>query len=372
MIKFLDLQRITASFQPDLDNAIRDVIESGWFLRGETTARFERNFSNYCGAKHCVGVGNGLDALYLVLQAERSMHPEWKDGDEVILPAMTFIATAEAVLRARLTPVLVDVTPDALIEPAAIENAISPRTRAIIPVHLYGQVAPMILINEIAERHGLFVLEDAAQAHGANGIVCPSKQTENIDSHAAAFSFYPGKNLGALGDGGAVVTSNDALAERVRALANYGTIVKYRHEYEGCNSRLDEIQAAVLDVKLQRLDADNRRRQQIAAIYQQEIKHPDVALLPTAPERSVWHIFPIFSDNREALARHLATCGIQTLTHYPIPLHQQPCLKDRCRISGPLSHAERIAASELSIPISPIMEDAEVQAVIHAINTYKS
>lgn len=372
MIKFLDLQRITASFQPDLDNAIHDVVESGWFLRGEATAVFERNFSNYCGAKHCVGVGNGLDALYLVLQAERSMHPEWKDGDEVILPAMTFVATAEAVLRAHLTPVLVDVTTDALIDPAAIEKAISVRTRAIIPVHLYGQVAPMKHVNEIAERHGLFVLEDAAQAHGANGIVCPSKLAENGDFHAAAFSFYPGKNLGALGDGGAVVTSNDELAERVRALANYGTSVKYRHDYEGCNSRLDEIQAAVLNVKLQRLDADNLRRQQIAGIYQKDIQHPDITFLLTAPEHSVWHIFPVFSDNREDLARYLEASGIQALTHYPIPLHQQPCLKDCCRISGPLSHAERIAVSELSIPISPIMEDAEVQAVIHAINTYKS
>lgn len=370
MIKFLDLQTITATFQPELEAAISRVVESGWFLYGQATETFERKFADYCGAVHCIGVGNGLDALYLVLQAWRTLHPEWEDGDEVIMPAMTFVATAEAVTRARLTPVLVDVTQDALIDASAIEAAITPRTRAIIPVHLYGQSAPMAAINDIAERHGLFVLEDAAQAHGARGIVSSLKSLHDSGRHAAAFSFYPGKNLGALGDGGAVITSNDKLADCVRTLANYGASVKYRHDLEGCNSRLDEIQAAVLNVKLKRLDADNSRRQQIAAAYQQGIKHSGIKLLTTAPERSVWHIFPIFVQNRELLVQHLQACGVQTLTHYPIPLHRQPCLTSRYHESGSLAMAEYIAEHELSIPISPVMTDAEVQEVIHSLNTF--
>lgn len=369
MIKFLDLQSITASFQPDLDAAIGRVVQSGWFLHGKATETFERQFADYCGASHCVGVGNGLDALYLVLQAWRTLHPEWADGDEVILPSMTFVATAEAVMRAGLTPVLVDVTPNALIDPSAIETAISPRTRAIIPVHLYGQAAPMDAINAIAARCGLYVLEDAAQAHGARGIVQPPAQFQSNNNHAAAFSFYPGKNLGALGNGGAVVTSSEELAKRVRSLANYGASLKYRHEFEGCNSRLDEVQAAVLSIKLKRLDADNARRQHIAAAYQQGLAHPSLKLLPTSPERSVWHIFPIFVNDRECTIRHLQSHSIQTLTHYPIPLHRQPCIKGRCREAGSLATAEYIAAHELSLPISPVMTDAEVQEVIRSLNT---
>lgn len=370
MIKFLDLQSITANFQPELDTAIRRVVESGWFLHGSATKTFELEFARYCGASCCVGVGNGLDALYLALQAARTLYPQWADGDEVILPAMTFVATAEAVMRARLTPVLVDVTHDALIDPAALEAAVTPRTRAIIPVHLYGQPAPMEAIGAIARRHGLFVLEDAAQAHGARGIVSSPEGAVPPYGHAAAFSFYPGKNLGALGDAGAVVTSDHKLAERVRTLANYGASVKYHHEYEGCNSRLDEIQAAVLSVKLKRLDTDNARRQHIAAAYKQGITHPDLKLLSTAPECSVWHIFPVFTDHREALARHLEQCGVQTLVHYPMPLHRQPCLTQRCRIVGPLQQADYIANHELSIPISPVMTDAQVQQVIRALNTF--
>lgn len=370
MIKFLNLQQITATFQPELDAAIRRVVDSGWFLHGTATATFEREFADYCGADYCVGVGNGLDALYLVLQAARTLHPEWKDGDEVILPAMTFVATAQAVVRARLTPVLVDVTPDALISPAAIEAAITPRTRAIIPVHLYGQAAPMDSINVIAERHGLFVLEDAAQAHGNRSVFPPLNADAGCMNHAAAFSFYPGKNLGALGDGGAVVTFNPQLDNLVRTLANYGATEKYHHQFSGCNSRLDEIQAAILSVKLKRLDADNARRQFIAAQYQQNIVHPLVEVLLTPPDHSVWHIFPLFTERRDDFARHLQDCGIQTLVHYPIPLHRQPCLAGLCRPSGVLAQSDIIAAHELSIPISPVMTDNEVHEVIRAVLSF--
>lgn len=367
MVKFLDIQRITASFQPELSDAVDRVVKSGWYLHGAETAAFEREFADYCcGAgtqAHCIGVANGLDALYLVLAAMRSLHPEWRDDDEVIVPAMTFVATAEAVVRAGLKPVLADVGPDALLSPAALEAAVTERTRAVIPVHLYGQTAAMDAIAAIAEKYRLFVLEDAAQAHGAERVA--------LRGHAAAFSFYPGKNLGALGDGGAVVTHDQELAKRVRALANYGAERKYYHEYQGCNSRLDEVQAAVLRVKLQRLDSDNERRRYVARRYRECISNPCISILPTAVEDSVWHIFPVFTDCREALRHHLEQHDVQELVHYPLAIHEQPCMQSCCAASGNLAEAERIARSELSLPISPVMTDEEVERVIAAVNSYK-
>lgn len=364
MIKFLDIQRITESFQLELSNAAERVIASGWYLQGEETEAFEREFAAFCHAPHCVGVANGLDALYLTLAAKRTMEPTWQDGDEVIVPAMTFIATAEAVLRAGLTPVLVDVDENALLDTsiARLEAAVTPRTRAIVPVHLYGQTVDMERIMHFAEAHNLFVLEDACQAHGGRDVVC--------HGHAAAFSFYPGKNLGALGDGGALVTHDEALAQRVRALTNYGASRKYYHEYQGINSRLDEVQAAMLRVKLRRLDEDNRRRQQVARAYYESICNPHVRLLRQQVEGSVWHIFPVFTANREALQGHLASLGIQSLIHYPLALHQQPGLQGAYRVVGGLQHAEDIATHELSIPISPVMTDDEIAQVIAAVNSY--
>lgn len=364
MIKFLDIQRITESFQPELSNAAERVIASGWYLQGEETEAFEREFAAFCHAPHCVGVANGLDALYLTLAAKRTMEPTWQDGDEVIVPAMTFVATAEAVLRAGLTPVLVDVDENALLDTsiARLEAAVTPRTRAIVPVHLYGQTVDMERIMHFAEAHNLFVLEDACQAHGGHDIAAKA--------HASAFSFYPGKNLGALGDGGALVTHDKELAQRVRALANYGASRKYYHEYQGINSRLDEVQAAMLRVKLRRLDEDNRRRQQVARAYYEGICNPHVRLLRQQVEGSVWHIFPVFTANREALQAHLANQGVQSLIHYPLALHQQPGLQGAHRVVGSLQHAEDIATHELSIPISPVMTDDEIAQVIAAVNSY--
>lgn len=362
-VKFLDIQHITRSFQPALEQAIHRVVESGWFLHGSETKAFEDEFAQYCGKTYCVGVANGLDALYITLAAMRSFHPEWQDDDEVIVPAMTFVATAEAVTRAGLRPVLVDVGPDALIDHQQLHTALSPRTRAVIPVHLYGQPAHTASIRQWADDHQIFVLEDAAQAHGAPHVA--------HYGHAAAFSFYPGKNLGALGDGGAIVTDDAQLAERVRTLANYGAAHKYQHDLEGCNSRLDELQAAVLRVKLRRLNADNDCRRHIARRYYAGISNPLVTLLPEDALQGVWHIFPVFTPHRDALASHLKTCGIETLIHYPLAIHEQGCMKDRFRATTDLTMALSIAQNELSIPISPILTDEEIQRVIDAINTFQ-
>lgn len=375
MIKFLDIQKVTHSFQPELDAAINRVVSSGWYLHGKETEAFEDEFAQYICSHwhqhadsqplvdsqplHCVSVANGLDALYLVLSAMKTLDEKWSDGDEVIVPAFTFVATAEAVVRAGLRPVLVDVGEDALIDSRQLDAALSPRTRAIIPVHLYGQTAATKIIRQWADAHGVFVLEDAAQAHGAADV--------GLYGHAAAFSFYPGKNLGALGDGGALVTRDGTLAARARAIANYGAERKYYHEYEGCNSRLDELQAAVLRVKLRRLDADNFRRQDIACRYHEHLTNAAVSLLPCPPAASVWHIYPVFSDHRETFMRHLKAQGVESLIHYPLALHQQPCLKDCHRAATPLHLAATLAAREISLPISPIMTDEEVERVITAV-----
>lgn len=363
MVKFLDIQRITDSFQPALDEAVGRAVHSGWYLHGAETAAFEREFANFCGVTECVGVANGLDALFLTLAAMRSIHPDWLDGDEVIIPAMTFVATAEAVLRAGLTPVLVDVTDNALIDTTLLHSALSERTRAIIPVHLYGQSADMESIMDFAHAHGLFVLEDAAQAHGGSNVA--------VQSNAAAFSFYPGKNLGALGDGGAVVTNDAVLAQRIRALANYGAQQKYYHEYQGCNSRLDEIQAAVLRVKLCRLAEDNERRRSIAEYYYENLSNKNVILLPQNTENSVWHVFPIFVEDREVFTNYLKNSGIQSIVHYPLAIHEQPCMVHHFRSVGTLKKAEYVARHEISIPISPVMTNEEIVQIVSAINSYQ-
>lgn len=359
MIRFLDLQRLNASFQPALSDAIARVVDSGWYLRGTETLRFEAEFAEFCQQKHCIGVANGLDALTLVLQAQK-MLAGWEDDCEVIVPAMTFVATAQAVVRARLRPVLVDVDAHALADPALLSAATTSKTRAVVPVHLYGQRADMEAIWQFAEARRLFVLEDAAQAHGI---------ARAGRSHAMAFSFYPGKNLGALGDGGAVVTNDDALAETVRTLANYGARQKYIHDFPGCNSRLDEVQAAILRVKLPRLMADNARRAEIARRYEEAIAGMGcgdvIATLPHRP--SVYHVFPILSPHRATLQQRLQAAGVETLVHYPLPLHRQPCLQASGSDGRRFPVAERIAETELSLPMSPMLTDDEVEEVVKQI-----
>ncbi|MDR1003936.1 MAG: DegT/DnrJ/EryC1/StrS family aminotransferase [Prevotellaceae bacterium] len=361
MIPYLNLQQLNASFEPQLSEAVLRVTASGQYLYGEATCRFEAQFARYCGVRHCVGTANGLDALTLIFLACRELNL-LHDGDEVIVPANTFIATILAVLRAGLTPVLCEPRLDTCtIDPEAAERLITPRTRAILPVHLYGRQAAMPVLRELAARHHLLVIEDAAQAHGGG----------TPTGLAAAYSFYPAKNLGALGDGGAVVTDDADLAAAVRALANYGASDKYVYIYKGVNSRLDELQAAVLSVKLARLDEDNARRRAIARRYLEQIPWERTGI--TAPvlatgiePDNVFHIFPIFTPRREELQRQLLAHGIATQIHYPVPPHRQQALH---ALFGNLHLpvTERIHREELSLPISPLLTDEEVGQVIAAI-----
>lgn len=365
MVKFLDIQRITASFEPQLSTEVQRVVSSGWYLLGEEVAKFEKSFAEYCDSTHCVGVANGLDALTLILMAWREIRG-WCDGDEVIVPANTYIASILAVSRAGLTPVLCEpCAGDALINVAEVDKLVTPRTRAIMVVHLYGQVCEMDAVRSLARQHGLLVVEDCAQAHGA---LYKGTRVGALGD-AAAFSFYPGKNLGALGDGGAVVTGDRLLARTVRMLANYGSRQKYVNQYKGINSRLDELQAAVLCVKLSRLDADNDRRRQIARRYIRQMNNPLVQM----PEVHSWlghvfHVFTVRCQHRDALQKHLAEQGIQTLIHYPIPPHRQEAYREWSHLSFPVT--ERIHSEILSLPISPVMTDDEVQCVIDAVNGF--
>lgn len=366
MIKYFELQRMSDSFEPELSNAINRVVKSGWYLQGEETFNFEKSFAKYCGASYCVGTGNGMDALTLIFMAYQKLHL-MQPGDEVIVSANTCIPTIIGILRAGLKPILCEPLWETCnIDPDRIEELITCRTRAILPVHLYGRCADMAPILEIAHRHHLKVVEDVAQAHGA---IYQKERTGHLGD-AAAFSFYPSKNLGALGDGGAVVTDNKDLAVLVRALGNYGSSAKYVHPYEGINSRLDELQAAILSVKLHRLDVDNARRRCIARKYLSEIQN-DLLTLPKIDDlnQSVFHIFPIFSPQRDRLQSFLAGEGIQTLIHYPIPPHKQGALVEYSYLSLPVT--ERIHREELSLPLSPLMTDKEVEEVIAALNKFK-
>jgi dTDP-4-amino-4,6-dideoxygalactose transaminase len=356
-IPFLDLKAINLRYREELHAALERVFDSGWFILGREVEAFERQFAACCGVAHCIGVGNGLEALHLVLRA-------WGigAGDEVLVPSNTYIATWLAVSYAGALPVPVE--PDAgtcNIDPARIEAAITPRTRAIIPVHLYGQPAQMDAIMVIAERHGLRVLEDAAQAHGAR---FKGRMTGGL-GHAAGFSFYPGKNLGALGDAGAVTTNDPVLAERVRLLRNYGSRVKYHNEVRGFNSRLDELQAAFLLVKLAHLDADNARRRQIAALYSEGLAGCALRL-PVVAEGAepVWHLYVVRAQERDALQGRLESLGIGTLIHYPIPPHQQPAYAGGPGASYPL--AEQMAREVISLPMGPHLSDEQVACVIRA------
>lgn len=371
MIPFLDLKVINTQYRDELVQACARVIDSGWYIQGAEVKAFEQEFADYCGTKDCIGVANGLDALILVLRAWKEMG-KLKEGDEVIVPANTYIASILAITENRLTPVLVEPDPATYnISPANIRAAITDKTKAIVAVHLYGQLADMPEIMSIANEHDLLVLEDSAQAHGAaiNG------RKAGDWGHASGFSFYPGKNLGALGDAGAVTTNDDELAQTIRALGNYGSHKKYENLYQGVNSRLDEIQAAMLRVKLKHLDAETKHRREIAAAYNSGIKNPAVVLPIQNPELNIqnyqahaWHLFVIRTQYRSALQQHLNEQGVQTLIHYPVAPHKQKAYKEWNDQSYPLTEA--MHEKVLSLPISPVMTDEQVQAVISAINSF--
>jgi dTDP-4-amino-4,6-dideoxygalactose transaminase len=358
---FLPMER---DLEQDLRGAFDRVFRRSWYIGGAEDEAFEQAFADYCGARHCIGVGNGLDALMLALKAL-----DIGAGDEVIVPSSTFIATALAVTYVGAKVVFVE--PDihtCNIDPARIEGAITEHTRAIMPVHLYGQACDMDPIMAIARSHGLKVVEDCAQAHGATY----KGRRVGTFGDAAGFSFYPGKNLGALGDAGAVVTNDDALAERVRALGNYGSDYKYHHIYKGNNSRLDELQAAFLLAKLPHLDRMNAERRRIADRYISGMHNPRVELpCVRADCVPVWHIFAVRCDVRDALEQYLEDCGIGTNKHYPIPMHLQECYRDLGFKRGDFPIAEAISATELSLPMYYGMTEGEIEYVIDAINAFE-
>lgn len=370
-LPFLDLKSINAQYRTELIEACTRVIDSGWYLLGDELTQFERKFAQYCGTQHALGVANGLDALTLTLRAWKELG-KLKDGDEVIVQANTYIASILAISANNLTPVLVE--PDTIsynLCPLNTRQAITTKTRAILVVHLYGQLTDMPSIMDIANKHNLLVLEDSAQAHGAELL---DKRAGNW-GHASGFSFYPGKNLGALGDAGAITTNDDELAETLKALRNYGSYEKYKNQFKGNNSRLDEIQAAMLSVKLKYLDMETSRRREIAASYTLGITNPDI-ILPllgatdiTNKTNHVWHLYVIRTKYRDALQKYLSKQGVQTLIHYPIAPHKQQAYQEWNACSYPLTEA--IHQQILSLPISPILTDEQISAIINAINNFQ-
>lgn len=365
MIPFLNLQKINYQYSDEIQDAVNKVISSGWYLQGEANKTFEKNYSNYIGTKHTIGVANGLDALRLILRAYIELGL-MKEGDEVVVPINTYIASILAITDNNLVPIFVEPDPKTLqIDDNRIEQVISGKTKAIMIVHLYGKCSYTNKIGSLCEKYNLKMIEDNAQAHGC--------YFENVKTgaigDAAGHSFYPGKNLGALGDAGAVTTNDDILASTIRALANYGSSEKYVSKYKGLNSRLDEIQAAVLNVKLKYLDRDIEARKSVARRYMSEINNPLVSIPALSDWSShVFHLFPIFSKNRDELLQHLKAKDVQTLIHYPIPPHKQQCYKEYNEMSFPIT--ELIHNEELSLPISPIMSDEEITIVINAINDW--
>ena len=363
-VPFVSFIPMETELDSDLRSAFERVYTASWYIEGKEDASFEKAFAQYCGTKYCIGCGNGLDALMLILKAL-----DIGAGDEVIVPSNTYIATALAVTYVGATPVFAE--PDIRtfnIDPSKIEEKITPKTKAIMPVHLYGQPCDMDPIMDIARRHGLLVVEDCAQAHGA------TYKGQKVGSFgiAAGFSFYPGKNLGALGDAGAAVTSDKKLADRIRAMGNYGSDYKYHHIYKGNNSRLDEFQAAFLSAKLPHLDRMNEERRRIASLYTAGIRNPLVEL-PYVMDGvvPVWHIFGIRCSKRDALEKHLTDNGVTVNKHYPIPMHMQECYRDLEIPEGALPIAEEISRTELSLPMYYGMTDAQIKYVIDQINSFK-
>lgn len=366
-VPFLDLARIHAGMQRDLDEAFARVARSGRYLQGPETAGFEEEFAAMCDARHCVGVANGLDALRLCLRAWIS-NGRLEPGDEVVVPANSFVASALAVTESGLDVRLADVDPDTCnVTAATIADALTARTRVVMPVHLYGRLADPDAIRELCRARGLLLLEDAAQAHGARA----ASGCAGSLGDAAGFSFYPAKNLGALGDAGALVSNDESLAARVRVLGNYGAAQKYIHEYRGTNSRIDELQAALLRVKLRHLAAQNERRRAIAARYRAGIGHPLVRLPAAATPASahVWHLFVVVTPDRAGLAAHLAANGIETLVHYPRAIHAQPAFRAHAN-KAPTPVADRLQHEVLSLPMSPALTDFEADRVIDAVNRW--
>lgn len=365
MINYLSLQKITALHESEITTAVNQVLRSGWYLQGEHIALFEKNYAQYIGTKYCLTCGNGLDALCLIFRAYIELGL-LKEGDEVIVPANTYIATILSITENHLTPILVEPDINTLeIDEKQIEQAITSRTRAIMLVHLYGRCAYMPFIGDICKRHNLLLLEDNAQAHGCH---FGNKRTGSL-GNAAAHSFYPGKNLGALGDAGAVTTDNEQLAQTIRSLANYGSTRKYEFSFKGKNSRMDEIQAAVLNVKLTYLDKENQRRKQIAKAYLEGINNPQIRLIKDNDRDNVYHIFPILCPSRNRLQQYLKDNGIETMIHYPIPPHQQEAYKEWSEQHYPIT--EFIHHQELSLPCNPTMTDEEVYQIIDSINMYQ-
>lgn len=365
MIKFLELKKITALHGEEIKQAVNDVIESGWYLHSDANSRFESHFAQYIGTRHCIGVGNGLDSLTLILRAYKELGVI-AEGDEIIVPANTYIATILAITDNNLKPVLVEPRLDTFqIDDSLIEKAITPRTRAIMIVHLYGRCAYTERIGELCRKYDLKLIEDNAQAHGCtyNG-----KRTGSLGD-AAGHSFYPGKNLGALGDAGGVTTDDDQLADTIRALANYGSHKRYVFDMAGRNSRMDEIQAAVLDVKLKYLDEENSRRRSNALYYIKNISNPYVCVPSESYWReSVFHIFPLMTSQRDRLQSYLKENGIQTDIHYPIPPHLQRAYSQWGRPSLPVT--ERIHREELSLPVSQVLTEEECKEVTRLINDF--
>jgi len=365
-MKYLDLKKVNDSYEPEISLAIQRVLAAGWYLLGEEVSSFESEFATFCGVKHAVGVANGLDALTLIFNAYLELG-EMQEGDEVLVPANTYIASILSITRNKLKPVLVE--PDFQtfnMNPGQMEAAITSKTKAVLPVHLYGQCAEMKAIKDISLKYGLKVVEDSAQAHGA---VYQGLRTGNLGD-AAGFSFYPGKNLGCLGDGGCVTTNDKRLADCVRALANYGSDTKYINRYQGINSRLDEIQAAILRVKLHRLDSDNQQRRDVAKFYVSHITNPAIYLPQIADwDAHVFHVFPILCEQRDALKSYLAEKEIQTLIHYPVPPHKQLAFSSWNRQNFPIT--ERIHKMELSLPISPVMTLQEATYLCDCIHSFK-
>jgi len=365
MIPFLDLKALNAQYREDMIKACTRVIDSGWYIHGNECKAFENEFATYCGTKYCIGVANGLDALILILRGYKELGII-QAGDEVIVPSNTYIASILAISENGLIPVLVEPIVDTyLLDPERIEEKITAKTKAILTVHLYGQVCDMEAINAIAQKYALKVIEDSAQSHGA---YFGDKRSGGLGD-ASGFSFYPGKNLGALGDGGAITTDDHALAETVRALGNYGSHKKYENLYKGVNSRLDEIQAAILRVKLAHLDIEIENRRKIANYYLENIQNKKI-ILPSLKEQKghVWHLFVIRVKERDTLQKYLSENEIQTLIHYPIPPHKQSAYREWNELSYPVS--EKIHAEVLSLPISGIQAVHDTQKIIEIVNLF--
>ncbi len=370
MVKLLDLQAITMQHGEEYKDAVNRVIDSGWFLQGNENKQFEADYAKYIGTSECIAVANGLDALYLLMRGYKELGI-LHDGDEIIVPANTYIATIIAITRNNLVPVLVEPTLDNLeIDIDKIEAAITTKTKGIMIVHLYGRVAFNDKLKDICEKYNLILMEDCAQSQG-----CAWKGVKTgALGNAAAHSFYPGKNLGAFGDAGAVTTSDPELAAVIRALANYGSQKKYVFKYVGMNSRMSEIDAAVLDVKLKYLDEDNKKRQELADYYYDNIKNPLIKLLARIPdENNVYHQFPILCERRDELQKYLSDNGIQTLIHYPIPPHHQECYSDEVwntpQLQLPIT--EKIHREELSIPMNQVLSKEEAKRVVEVLNSFK-